>query len=291
MNASPAPVVSRTCARREAGARSDAPGGVNMRLAGAVLDDDFADAELRQARQRRLGIGVAPQRGLVVEARQRDVGRLQHRLHRGFQLRPVGPQPGPHVGVERDDGALRARFAERAQQVGASAFADHRQRDAGDMHQRGAADGGAQGLQIVGEPPRRRVFAPIAEAALGAGEADHIEAERALGVALHMRAAEAARLQERDELIGEGVASHPRRVADLGGVAEQLRDMPAGVERVAREAATVEIVADRRELDHGFADPQYLAAAPRPPMRLLHARLRPSRFGARLAAMARRRRG
>jgi hypothetical protein len=37
-------------------------------------------------------------------------------------------------------------------------------------------------------------------------------------------------------------------------VADDLRDVPAGVESIAGEAAPIDILADRREFDHRLAD-------------------------------------
>ena len=143
--------------------------GGDQRAVGTVLDDDLADAERLQPGDRRSPGGIAPQHGLVIEGRQRDIDALERFDENGARARQVAfPAARPEIAVERHLGALLARGFEQREKAAEAVVRIERQRDAGEINQprRHQAFGNPHPVGQLEQVARRRAIAPVAKAAL-----------------------------------------------------------------------------------------------------------------------------
>jgi hypothetical protein len=99
----------------------------------------------------------------------------------------------------------------------------------------------------------------MGKAPLRSGETDNVDADRAARIPGDLARVEAARVDELQEFRRVRIDANACKEGHPAPVPQELGHAPTRVERVAGEASPVEVVADRRELDHGFANPDDIA--------------------------------
>ena len=146
----------------------DVASGDQCRI-GPILDHDFADAEGLQPRHGALEARVAPQHGLVIEGRQRDIDALERLDENGTRALQVAlPAARAEIAVEGDFGALLACDFEYREESAEPVIREQRQRDAGEVDEprRGEAFGNAHPVRKLEQFAGRRAVAPGACVAL-----------------------------------------------------------------------------------------------------------------------------
>ncbi len=233
--------------------------GRDQRTVRAVLHDDLGDTERLHAFDCGFRAGVAPQHGLVVIGRQRDIDALERlEEHRTGAGEIAAPAARAEVAVEGDLDALLARHFQDGEETADAVVGIKRQRDAGEIDELGLQ-------QSVGHLPPIRQFEQFARwrrvapeipppLAVRAG-VDDGRARQPASDSQHQVARRTFRRRQRHQGVRIWVVPNGGRQRRPGAGARQIdRD----VEGIAARGDAETAVAATYELDERLADTHHL---------------------------------